>query len=191
MKIIIPGVPVPQGRMRHSTFRGYTQTYDPNSKEKKEIREIITNHNLSDDFRYPRISFIFHMPIPKSIPKRQIALYESGLLKHDKKPDVDNLVKLYLDCLDGIVFCRDQRVSLGPCIKVYSKQPKTMCFFSETSSILSPLELDCVYLDESRSERSSFCISDFPFDSYNLWKQADVQSLLKSPLFDTMLSLNQ
>lgn len=62
--------------------------------------------------------------------ERTIAL--KGNLKHVKKPDVDNLVKLYLDVLSGLVFEDDNCVSLGTCIKVYSDNPKTIIYIEET-----------------------------------------------------------
>ena len=147
MKIVIPGVPVPQARMRHSNFRGFVTTYDPKAKEKKTIRRYLEGYSHGIPFDYPRISFLFHMPILKSIRKRDKELYESGLLKHDKKPDVDNLIKLYLDCLDGIIIQGDQKVSLGPCVKIYHPQPKTVIWIHETTQMLTQVELDEAYLD--------------------------------------------
>ena len=117
-------------------------TYDPKDKEKKAIRLTLETLKTGERFDYPRISFIFYMPIPKSITKRETPDYESGCLKHDKKPDVDNLIKLYLDCLDGIIIHGDQKVSLGPCIKIYDKDPKTVIYISETNRMLVPWELD-------------------------------------------------
>ena len=87
------------------------------------------------------------MPIPKGIRKRDEELYNSGLVKHVKKPDVDNLVKLYLDCLDGIVLEGDQKVALGPCVKVYHPEPKTVIWVHETTHTLTPRDLDVLTLD--------------------------------------------
>lgn len=171
MKIIIPGIPVPQARMKHSNARGFVTTYDPKAKEKKLIRHILDDHKSSLAFNYPRISFLFHMPIPKSIRKKDIDLYHSGKLKHDKKPDVDNLIKLYLDCLDGIVIQGDQKVSLGPCIKVYHPKPKTVMWINETTHKLNPWELDVAFSDEKESDAQTFCEMDYPYGSCSLWTQ--------------------
>lgn len=155
MKIVIPGIPVPQARMRHSNFNGFVTTYDPKAKDKKHIRYFLHDYK-SSNFNYPRISFIFYMPIPKSIRKKDIELYNSQLLKHDKKPDVDNLIKLYLDCLDGIILEGDQRVSLGPCIKLYSPNPCTVVFIHETRPILEAWEVDCVFSDDKSYDTPKF-----------------------------------
>ena len=169
MKITIPGTPVAQGRMRSRILKGFVITYDPNAKEKQAIREILRSKKLQQNdgfqkiredeitYNYPRISFIFYMPIPKSIRKKDIELYNSGKLKHDKKPDVDNLIKLYLDCLDGIIIHGDQKVSLGSCIKLYDKEPRTVISINETRQVLEPWELETEFLhDEARVVRSSF-----------------------------------
>lgn len=148
MKIVIPGVPVPQGRMRHAKRGNFVTTYDPKAKEKKEIREVLAKDKVKSAFNYPRVSFVFYMPIPKGIRKKEVALYESESLKHDKKPDVDNLIKLYLDCLDGIVLYGDQKVSLGACIKLYSPEPRTIVWVSETSDMISEDEIACFLLGE-------------------------------------------
>jgi len=171
MKIIIPGIPVPQARMKHSNIRGFVNTYDPRAKEKKDIRLFLEKQRLDINFNFPRISFLFHMPIPKSIRKRDVELYNSSMLKHDKKPDVDNLVKLYLDCLDGIIIQGDQKVSLGPCMKVYDASPKTIIWIHETTQKLTPWELDTAFLDGEESDIPSFCAQDYPFGSYSLYSQ--------------------
>lgn len=169
MKIVIPGIPMPQARMKHSNRRGFVTTYDPKAKEKTTIRQLLQTVRSVDSFAYPRISFLFHMPIPASIPKKQKELYESGTLKHDKKPDVDNLIKLYLDCLDGIVIQGDQKVSLGPCLKVYHPEPKTIVWIHETTHKLSPLELDVAFLSVEEHDIPSFSAQDYPYGSESLW----------------------
>ena len=147
MKIVIPGKPIAQGRPRLSKRGRFVSVYDPNSKEKKHIREQLESYKKPISFEYPRISFIFHLPIPKSIPKRELEVYNSGKLKHVKKPDIDNLIKLYLDCLDGIIIHADQKVSLGPCVKVYHPEPKVLIWIHETTKMLTHRESDLAFPD--------------------------------------------
>lgn len=167
--------------MRHSNFRGFVTTYDPKAKEKNCIRYSLRNSVSERVFEFPRISFLFHMPIPKTIRKRDQEAYESGRLKHDKKPDIDNLVKLYLDCLDGIIIQGDQKVSLGPCLKLYSTEPKTVIWINETKQQVQPWELDSAFLSASECDIPSFSEQDYPYGSCDLWLQ--VRSL-----FDRSLS---
>lgn len=140
---MIDGEPVSQIRMKYSGRNGIGRIYDPREKVKKQIKKIIeVQHILYPKFLHPRVSFIFHMPIPKSTPKKLLTLYNSGLLKHEKKPDVDNFIKLYLDCMDGICFDGDQQVQLGPCVKLYHPQPKTIIFLNTSAEILKYDEID-------------------------------------------------
>lgn len=191
MKIVIPGPPIPQARMKHSNARGFVTTYDPKAKHKKEIRHFLQCKTALHSFEYPRISFLFHMPIPKSIRRKEIELYQSGRLKHDKKPDVDNLIKLYLDCLDGIAIQGDQKVSLGPCLKVYHPEPKTIIWITETSQQLTPWEMDLAFLDAEEHDTRSFSEPDSPFGSCNLWTQVRSLFLRSSSLVDAIPPLKR
>jgi Holliday junction resolvase RusA-like endonuclease len=170
LKIVIPGNPVPQARMKHARRGNFVTTYDPKAAEKKDIRHTLQIHVSSlqnnftlDAYKNPRISFVFHMPIPSGIRKRDVALYNSGLLKHDKKPDVDNLAKLYLDCMDGIIFSGDQKVSLGPGVKLYHPEPKTNIYIYETDRMLTKEELDYSFLSESELCELLFLSPGCPF----------------------------
>lgn len=159
MKIVLDGCPVSQSRMKFVSRGGFGRAYDPREKEKVIIRKQMIEYKNNcypefEMFEHPRISFIFHMPIPKSLPKKDIGKHASGLLKHEKKPDIDNFVKLYLDCLDGIVFDGDQKVQLGACVKLYHPFPKTLIIIQEASQFLSELEVDpltwfCLFGKES------------------------------------------
>jgi Holliday junction resolvase RusA-like endonuclease len=191
MKIIIPGIPVPQARMKHSNKRGFVTTYDPKAKEKTTIRHFLQTCRTVDSFAYPRISFLFHMPIPASIPKKNQEIYNSGRLKHDKKPDVDNLIKLYLDCLDGILIQGDQKVSLGPCVKVYHPEPKTVIWITDTRHMLTPWELDSAFLDVLEPSIPCFSSLDYPSGSESLWFQVRGLFHHKIDLVDEVEPLKQ
>lgn len=142
MYIILPGTPISQIRMRASRIHGFTQMYDPRAKEKNAIKHFLKQHYQDDKIIHPRVSFLFLMPIPKSLHKKTREGYAIGIIKHEKKPDVDNLVKLYLDCLTGICFERDEEVSLGPCIKLYSTTPQTVIFIDSMHESLSSCEIE-------------------------------------------------
>ena len=158
MKLIIPGEPIAQIRMKYSGRNGIGRIYDTRQKQKKELKSFIADKFSNNNcFHHPRVSFVFHMSIPKNIPKYLLPVYQSGLLKHEKKPDVDNFVKLFLDCLDEICFQGDQKVSLGNCLKLYHPYPKTIVIISETEQTLTPLEVDPVIWQALFSEESDKC----------------------------------
>jgi len=170
MRLIIDGDPIAQIRMKYSGRNGIGRMYDPRQKEKTKLKDIIKRcYGSNPIFIHPRVSFVFHMPIPKSIPNRLLSLYQSGFLKHEKKPDVDNFIKLYLDCMDIICFDGDQKVSLGPSVKLYHPHPKTIIIINESTPLLSPLEVDpstFLLLFSEESAKQSSCEMEFLPDSY-------------------------
>lgn len=60
------------------------------------------------------------MPIPKSFSKKKKKFYQEKPCRHLKKPDTDNLQKLYLDCMSGILFSDDSIVNIRSAIKIYA-----------------------------------------------------------------------
>ena len=164
MIITIPGVPVSQGRMRYRKIKNFVMTYDPNAADKKAIRAILKSQHNGESFEYPKISFAFLMPILKSTRKKDLIEYQSGRVRHDKKPDIDNCIKLILDCLDGIFFHGDQKVSLGACMKLYHPEPKTIIFINETSRLLTYLDLDLSFPAVPEFSKYLSSEKDYPYD---------------------------
>ncbi len=69
--------------------------------------------------------------------KKQRQKANLSVLKHVKKPDVDNLIKLYLDVLTGLAFADDNCVSIGSAVKVYGLKPRTEIYIEETTEIVT------------------------------------------------------
>lgn len=140
MKIIIPGKPIAKQRARHSNRGKYVVTYDPQEKEKKRVRNIITSQlaelaqseNKLDALDLGKIccskvfsvQFIFFLPINQSdsVSARNKKLW--GITKASTKPDYDNLEKFYLDCSNGILWGDDATVVKAQAIKLYSDEPR-------------------------------------------------------------------
>jgi Holliday junction resolvase RusA-like endonuclease len=130
MIITIPGNPVPQQRARIARNR----FYDPLSLLKKEFQPLVESQLIDHEiFTVPLCADItFYMPFTKSTSKTKI---NSGVyLPHSKRPDLDNLLKFYLDLLNGIVYFDDSLISKLVAQKVYSTDPKTVI-------IINPLEI--------------------------------------------------
>lgn len=64
-----------------------------------------------------------------------------GNLKHVKKPDVDNLIKLYLDVVSGIAIEDDNCVSLGQAVKVYSSKPRVEIYIEDADELITMDEI--------------------------------------------------
>jgi len=100
--------------------------YDPSSKDKEKFRKECTEfepkHPLEEALS---VSMIFNMPRPKSHYR---AGRYSHLLKpdapklHTSKPDIDNLVKFYLDSMTGAFWKDDSIVCALEAKKVYAEE---------------------------------------------------------------------
>lgn len=77
------------------------------------------------------------MRVPKSTSQKELKRIEENFIRHTKKPDADNLIKFYIDCLDGIIFEGDQKVEIGQVIRLKSKKPCVMIFIEEVEEELS------------------------------------------------------
>lgn len=149
IRILFTGDPVAQQRCRIFKRGNRVCSFDPQTLYKKTLKGMAQDQ--LDDYgwdheegwqqpSHPRVTFWFFMPIPKSMPKKDRELAESELLRHDKKPDVDNLVKLYLDVLTGNVINDDNAVEIKRATKVYSPNPRTLIFIEPGSRILTMSE---------------------------------------------------
>lgn len=171
MKIVIPGEPIPKKRHRCGCRGGFPIAYDEQvSKEMASIKQIalsewtkqhqsgnkqieIEASNLAraDSFRVV-CTFVFPVPQKFNQFNRNAKLW--GFSQHNTKPDVDNLAKLYIDCLTGIIWRDDGQVTISVSKKVYGENPRTeleimaetgMDINSEAKKILcvfSPSELE-------------------------------------------------
>ena len=72
------------------------------------------------------LDIIFFMPIPKSLSSIKKRQRENGLIAHICKPDLDNLEKFVLDCLNGLVFKDDAQICEMRAKKIYSSKPGTL-----------------------------------------------------------------
>lgn len=125
MKIIIEGEPIPQKRHRHAGKR----TYDPSAPDKKKVAKTLLAYKFGSRkdsrFKNPiRIDFHFFCKMPKSWSQKKIEEMEGAV--RPKKPDIDNYIKFYLDCMSGIIFEDDNLVAEIYAKKVYSQKPCTL-----------------------------------------------------------------
>jgi len=73
------------------------------------------------------LSIKFYMPIPKSYSKKaRLNIVTNGFI-HTKRPDIDNLVKLILDSLNGVCWVDDSQIILLNVMKLYAatEDPRT------------------------------------------------------------------
>ena len=126
MKFIIPLIPVGQKRARKGKF-GF---YDPQNKIKRELKEWFYAEMIQKGVKMiskvpVEVKMTFHMPIPKSASKTLKNKYRQYCCPHIVKPDIDNIVKFYLDAMSSVVYQDDNCIFSVHATKVYSDQPRT------------------------------------------------------------------
>ena len=125
----ILGVPVAKGRPRVSSWGGHARVYTPTKTRIAEnnMRAQIVAEMKKSAWKISdkpiSMEVCFHMPRPKSLPKKY---------KHmTKKPDIDNLSKAFLDSANGVLFNDDSQVVDIHTMKFYGVVPKIVVMISE------------------------------------------------------------
>lgn len=119
----IPGEPTAQGRPRFSTHGGFVKAYDPEtSRNYKAYVKLLASEAMQ------RIGLtLTELPLGVEIIASVGILKEqalNGLQLPIKKPDVDNVAKIILDSISGIVYKDDKQIIKLTVYKKYSDIPK-------------------------------------------------------------------
>lgn len=135
-KIIIPIEPKPQSRPRFSKWGTYE---DPKMmKWRKEVTNYIIQNYDGDYFDGAiSVDVTFYMKAPQSLSKEptqrakattkeKFSKFVNELIWHDKKPDIDNLIKAVFDSISKaeIVWKDDNLVCDLHARKLYSPNPR-------------------------------------------------------------------
>lgn len=141
IKFVIHGNPIPKARHRSCSRNGLAFQYDPQSKEKNSIKKTFI-HKIKEFTNGPcseialnasnlatndvfHVDLTFHMPIPKSTPVSQKNLMLWGLVEHNRKPDVSNLIKFYEDAANEVLFPDDSMIVKITSQKKWDLNPRT------------------------------------------------------------------
>lgn len=134
VSFIVPGVPVAKGRAR-ATRSGHHYTPAKTRAAEAAVRAAWIEKFGTD--REPHkgpveLHVLAMFPIPKSWPKSK----REGALFHTSRPDLDNVVKLIKDALNGLAWVDDSSVVKLSASKNYTVvSPKTsvsVTFYSES-----------------------------------------------------------
>jgi Holliday junction resolvase RusA-like endonuclease len=117
--------------------------YDPQEKQKKtiswtmttQLREAFNSKDKTVSMEPSRNAFAaslavemtFYMPIPASTSNKRLNRLLWGLAEkeHNTKPDLSNLIKMYEDAGNGIIFADDKQIVDITAKKRYSLNPRT------------------------------------------------------------------
>jgi Holliday junction resolvase RusA-like endonuclease len=121
----IPGIPVAKGRARFSARGGFARAYTPKKTRDAELTlaaramEFRPAEPLGEPLK---LTVTFVLPVPQSKPKKWLAAPPA----HTTKPDLDNLLKLLKDALNGVFWLDDKQIVEVWAAKRYGSVPRTM-----------------------------------------------------------------
>ena len=129
----VPGKIIGKGRPRLNTYSG--SVYTPTRT--KDYESLVMQYFL---LKYPRykpfegrvqveINALFE--VPKSTKKADKELMLSNQIHPTRKPDIDNMVKIIRDAMNGIAFKDDIQITKLNVEKTYSTQEKVQIKISQ------------------------------------------------------------
>ena len=136
MKFTFQGPPIAKMRHQYKMINGKFHNYDKQhaeassakiqlmaqiSKESIEKRTEMAHAEAFD------VILMFYLPVPKKLNTAQIKAIQDGTgIEHaNTKPDLDNLIKFYLDVANGILYKDDKQIVCLKSMKMYSLNPRT------------------------------------------------------------------
>ena len=122
----VPGEPRGKGRPRF-TKEGHAYTDSETRAYEKKIMAYYRQQLR--DFRWGdgacvSVEVTAVYPIPKSATKASLAAIQAGRILPKRKPDIDNVLKVVLDSLNGIAYKDDSQVVMISGKKIYGHEPK-------------------------------------------------------------------
>lgn len=119
----VEGTPVGKGRPKFARRGNFVSTYTPTkTRDYEDLIKAAARQAMgsSDPLKTPVAAYIYiTVPIPQSYPKKRFKACLEGLERPCKKPDIDNIVKAYLDSMNEIVYDDDTQVVSLHSTKVY------------------------------------------------------------------------
>lgn len=122
MDFIVDGKP--QGKQRPRFSRISKTVYTPRETINYET-QIALAFKAGGGRRIPEgqcvsVSVTAFFPVPKSYSKGKRKACIGGDIRPDKKPDIDNVLKVVLDALNGLAYDDDKQVIEAICRKYYT-----------------------------------------------------------------------
>lgn len=128
IRFIIPGEPQSKARPRMKKFgEGRPYTLDKTRSYEELVRQCFlaaANGKRFADDAPVEIWITAFMQIPKSATKVRQAQMHSGRLQPLKKPDLDNVMKIVCDALNGTAYKDDAQITKATLAKCWSVHPE-------------------------------------------------------------------
>lgn len=122
----VPGEPRGKGRPRFTRDGHHYTDSETRAYEQKIIayyRKQLGAFRWADN-AFVSVDVTAVYQIPKSATKAATAGMQAGRILPSRKPDIDNVLKVVLDALNGVAYKDDSRVVCVTAKKIYGMQPK-------------------------------------------------------------------
>lgn len=118
----------PKNYMSSALQSPYVHVYQPRAKDNHTYLQRLVNSEIIQLEQFIQTPFICNINAffrtPSNYTKSDIFIAEMGLDYHIKKPDVDNIEKMYLDMFNRNVWLDDNMCFSGNLTKFYSILPR-------------------------------------------------------------------
>jgi Holliday junction resolvase RusA-like endonuclease len=136
----ILGEPQGKGRPRFARTKAGVITHTPEQTViyenlvKLEYQRQCENKRFGDD-EMLAISIYAFYGMPKSASKKKKAQMLEGTIRPTKKPDLDNVLKVIADSLNGIAYKDDSQIVGASVSKFYSEIPRVVVTIGSLSEV--------------------------------------------------------
>ena len=127
VSIILPIEPTGQQRPRFTRIGRFHKAYKSSKQKSEESKILALLYQYKPEMPIKQaveVKIWAYLPIPRSWPKWKRKAALNGEIRPDKKPDIDNLAKQVLDCMNGVFWQDDKQVVSLAVEKWYSDQPR-------------------------------------------------------------------
>lgn len=122
MKFTVPGEPRGKQRPRFSRRTGTTYTPSETVAYEKEVRAEFLRAGGRKTDGPVALNITAYYKIPTSATKAEREKMLAGQLPQ-KKPDIDNVLKIIMDGLNGAAYKDDKQVAAAAASKAYDDEP--------------------------------------------------------------------
>lgn len=123
VELTIPGPPMGKQRPRVCKYGTYTPEKTVNYETL--VRELFIIKNYGRQLEGPLVIEVrAYFNIPKSTKKIDVFGMLNGLIRPTKKPDIDNILKIIGDSLNGLAYHDDSQIVAAVVQKCYSDEPR-------------------------------------------------------------------
>ena len=126
---------VPMGKQRPKASFASHRIYTPSATINYEnyVKFCYDGHHHFED-NPVAVELLIFMPIPDSTSKKKRQQMIDRSIRPTKKPDIDNIIKIILDGLNGVAWNDDKQVIEVSAKKYYDTSPRVIVSIKEVAA---------------------------------------------------------